>query len=43
MPEKEIPSDTQFYSGKQPNVDFLKDHFYKEGRISREKALFILK
>ena len=43
MPEKEIPSDTQFYSGKQPNVDFLKDHFYKEGRISREQALFILK
>ena len=40
-----IPSDAQFYSREdptKPNIAFLKNHFYREGRVSEEQALFIL-
>jgi len=40
-----IPTDEQFFSktdkGK-PDVLFLKNHFYREGRIKEEHALFIV-
>lgn len=40
-----IPSDAQFYSREdpsKPDIAFLKNHFYREGRLSEEQALFIL-
>lgn len=40
-----IPSDAQFYSREdptKPDIAFLKNHFYREGRVSEEQALFIL-
>jgi hypothetical protein len=44
-PTVTIPTDDQFFSktkkGK-PNVAFLKDHFYHEGRIEEEHALYII-
>jgi serine/threonine-protein phosphatase 2B catalytic subunit len=40
-----IPTDDQFFlkteKGK-PDVAFLKNHFYREGRIKEEHALYIL-
>jgi len=39
------PSDDQFYDPNdrsKPNLAFLKQHFYREGRLTEEQALFIL-
>jgi hypothetical protein len=40
-----IPTDDQFFSktdkGK-PDVAFLKTHFYREGRLKEEHALYII-
>lgn len=40
-----IPTDAQFYwrdDPSKPDIAFLKNHFYREGRLSEEQALFIL-
>ncbi len=40
-----LPTDAQFFSKtdpSKPDVGFLKNHFYREGRLSEEHALFIL-
>ena len=40
-----IPTDAQLFSKtdpSKPDVAFLKNHFYREGRISEEHALYIL-
>ncbi|KAI0765397.1 serine/threonine protein phosphatase 2B [Fomes fomentarius] len=44
-PAMSIPTDAQFFSKtdpSKPDVAFLKNHFYREGRISEEHALYIL-
>lgn len=41
----QIPTSEQFFSKEdptKPDVNFLKNHFYREGRISEEHALYIL-
>ncbi|KAI0157282.1 serine/threonine-protein phosphatase 2B catalytic subunit [Xylariaceae sp. FL1272] len=40
------PSDDQFFqdeSHTKPNITFLKQHFYREGRLTEEQALWIIK
>ena len=40
-----IPTDEEFFSSENPKLPdhaFLKNHFYREGRISEEHALYIL-
>lgn len=40
-----IPTDAQFFNRNdptKPDVAFLKNHFYREGRISEEHAMYIL-
>ena len=40
-----IPTDDVFFSKTEkgkPDVEFLKDHFYREGRIKEEHALCII-
>ena len=40
-----IPADDAFFSKKEkgkPDVAFLKNHFYREGRIKEEHALYII-
>ncbi|EXF79804.1 calcineurin-like phosphoesterase [Colletotrichum fioriniae PJ7] len=40
------PSDEQFFEDEthtKPNINFLKQHFYREGRLTEEQALWILK
>ncbi|CAK7216341.1 3',5'-cyclic-nucleotide phosphodiesterase (PDEase) (3':5'-CNP) [Sporothrix bragantina] len=40
------PTDEQFYSDEthtKPDIAFLKQHFYREGRLTEEQALFILR
>ncbi|OCH88398.1 serine/threonine protein phosphatase 2B [Obba rivulosa] len=44
-PAMAVPTDAQFYSREdptKPDVAFLKNHFYREGRVTEEQALFIL-
>ncbi|KAJ3491189.1 hypothetical protein NLI96_g880 [Meripilus lineatus] len=44
-PAMSIPTDEQFFSREdpsKPDVAFLKNHFYREGRLSEEQAMFIL-
>ncbi|KAJ7033094.1 serine/threonine-protein phosphatase 2B catalytic subunit A1 [Mycena alexandri] len=44
-PSPSIPSPTQFFSSadpSKPDIAFLKNHFYREGRLSEEQALYIL-
>ncbi|KAI8891227.1 serine/threonine protein phosphatase 2B catalytic subunit [Backusella circina FSU 941] len=43
-PAVSIPTDEQFWSDKPglPDIAFLKDHFYREGRLSETQALYIL-
>ncbi|KIP11851.1 hypothetical protein PHLGIDRAFT_17843 [Phlebiopsis gigantea 11061_1 CR5-6] len=44
-PAMTLPTDEQFFSREDPTKPdhaFLKNHFYREGRISEEHALFIL-
>ena len=39
------PTDEQFFSKEdpsKPDIAFLKNHFYREGRLSEEHALYIL-
>lgn len=39
------PTDAQFYSSAdptKPDIAFLKNHFYREGRLTEEQAMFIL-
>ena len=39
------PTNEQFYSTADPNkpdIAFLKNHFYREGRLSEEQCLYIL-
>ena len=41
-----IPTDEQFFSKTEqgkPDIAFLKNHFYREGRIKEEHALHIIK
>ena len=40
-----IPTDAQFFSKEdpsKPDIAFLKNHFYREGRVTEEQALYIL-
>ena len=40
-----IPTDDVFFSKTEegkPDVEFLKDHFFREGRIKEEHALYII-
>ncbi|CAK7224332.1 3',5'-cyclic-nucleotide phosphodiesterase (PDEase) (3':5'-CNP) [Sporothrix curviconia] len=40
------PTDEQFFSDEthtKPDIAFLKQHFYREGRLTEEQALFILR
>ena len=40
------PTDEQFFedsSHTKPNINFLKQHFYREGRLTEEQALWILR
>ncbi|KAJ9127049.1 hypothetical protein QFC24_001281 [Naganishia onofrii] len=44
-PAMHPPTDEQFYSSQdpsKPDIAFLKNHFYREGRLTEEQALFIL-
>ncbi|KAF3941125.1 hypothetical protein ABW19_dt0209397 [Dactylella cylindrospora] len=45
-PATQKPTDEQFYDSKdpsKPNLAFLKQHFYREGRLTEEQALFIIR
>ncbi|KAG9308175.1 Metallo-dependent phosphatase-like protein [Chiua virens] len=45
QPAVSIPTDAQFFSSQdptKPNLDFLKDHFFHEGRIREQHALWII-
>ncbi|KAJ4302154.1 3',5'-cyclic-nucleotide phosphodiesterase (PDEase) (3':5'-CNP) [Collariella sp. IMI 366227] len=40
------PTDEQFFEDEthqKPNIQFLKQHFYREGRLTQEQALWILR
>ena len=40
-----VPTDEQFWSKSdktKPDIAFLKNHFYREGRLTEEQALYIL-
>ena len=44
-PEMTIPTNDQFFSmtdRSKPNIAFLKNHFYREGRLKEEHALYII-
>lgn len=44
-PAMHPPTNEQFYSSQdpsKPDIAFLKNHFYREGRLTEEQALFIL-
>ncbi|KAF9788144.1 serine/threonine protein phosphatase 2B [Thelephora terrestris] len=44
-PAMHIPTSEQFFSKEdptKPDINFLKNHFYREGRLSEEHALYIL-
>ena len=41
----QLPTEAQFFSKEdpaKPDISFLKNHFYREGRLSEEQALYIL-
>ena len=41
-----IPTDAQFFSREdptKPDIAFLKNHFYREGRLTEDQAMFIIK
>lgn len=45
QPSLGLPTDAQFYSPtdpSKPNLEFLKDHFFHEGRIREDHALWII-
>jgi serine/threonine-protein phosphatase 2B catalytic subunit len=40
-----VPRDDQFFSREdpsKPDIAFLKNHFYREGRLKEEQALYII-
>lgn len=44
-PAFKMPTREQFFSPRdpvKPNLTFLKQHFYREGRLTEEQALFII-
>ncbi|KAF9235602.1 Metallo-dependent phosphatase-like protein [Melanogaster broomeanus] len=44
-PAMSIPTDAQFFSKHdptKPDIAFLKNHFYREGRVSEDQALWII-
>ncbi|KAI9664202.1 MAG: 3',5'-cyclic-nucleotide phosphodiesterase (PDEase) (3':5'-CNP) [Alyxoria varia] len=44
-PATYLPSEDQFWASSdqtKPNLNFLKQHFYREGRLSEEQALWII-
>ncbi|KAF9579716.1 3',5'-cyclic-nucleotide phosphodiesterase (PDEase) (3':5'-CNP) [Lunasporangiospora selenospora] len=44
-PAVTVPTDDVFYSKEfpdRPDITFLKNHFYREGRITEEQAIYIL-
>ncbi|OXH04181.1 serine/threonine-protein phosphatase 2B catalytic subunit A1 [Cryptococcus neoformans] len=44
-PAMYVPTDDQFWSKvdkTKPDIAFLKNHFYREGRLTEEQALYIL-
>ena len=44
-PAFNVPTNENFWDPKdptKPNLAFLKDHFYREGRLTEEQALWIL-
>jgi serine/threonine-protein phosphatase 2B catalytic subunit len=44
-PAMQTPTDAQFFSREdpsKPDIAFLKNHFYREGRIKEEQALYII-
>ena len=44
-PAMSIPTEAQFFSREdpsKPDIAFLKNHFYREGRLSEEQAMYIL-
>ncbi|KAJ3326164.1 3',5'-cyclic-nucleotide phosphodiesterase (PDEase) (3':5'-CNP) [Boothiomyces sp. JEL0866] len=45
-PAANKPTDAEFYSKKdptKPDLEFLKQHFFREGRLTTKQALFIIK
>ncbi|KAF4584487.1 serine/threonine-protein phosphatase 2B catalytic subunit [Ophiocordyceps camponoti-floridani] len=45
-PAMSKPTDEQFFQDEtktKPDINFLKQHFYREGRLTEEQALWILK
>jgi serine/threonine-protein phosphatase 2B catalytic subunit len=41
----QIPTDAQFFSTidpTKPDIAFLKNHFYREGRLKEEHCLYII-
>ena len=44
-PAMYVPTDEQFWSKEdptKPDIAFLKNHFYREGRLTEAQALYIL-
>ncbi|KAG2152680.1 Metallo-dependent phosphatase-like protein [Suillus bovinus] len=44
-PAMNVPTDAQFFSRQdptKPDVAFLKNHFYREGRVTEDQAIWIL-
>jgi serine/threonine-protein phosphatase 2B catalytic subunit len=44
-PATYLPTEEQFWSTERPglpDINFLKDHFYREGRLTESQALHIL-
>ncbi|RUP19264.1 Metallo-dependent phosphatase-like protein [Jimgerdemannia flammicorona] len=44
-PATSLPTDEEFFSSEKPelpDIAFLKNHFYREGRLTEDQALFIL-
>lgn len=44
-PAVQVPTDEMFFSKEhpdRPDLAFLKDHFYREGRITEDQAIYIL-
>ncbi|KAI6782419.1 Serine/threonine-protein phosphatase 2B catalytic subunit-like protein [Emericellopsis cladophorae] len=45
-PATSTPTDEQFFEDEthtKPNIKFLKQHFYREGRLTEEQALWIIR